>query len=75
MPRPKDNRERRKFLVNLRLVVGVDDDLIQLLSISHNRAALVKSALRGAYVGVLSLTHDDDAPTDADLNALDTLMF
>ena len=75
MPRPKDTREKRKFLVNLRLVVGVDDDLIELLELSPNRAALVKSALRGAYVGVLRLTNDDDAPTADDLAALDTLMF
>lgn len=73
MARPKDPRPRRKFLVNLRLIVGEDDDLIALLDRSPNRAGLVKAALRGADVGDIAI--EDDTATDDDLDALGSLLF
>jgi len=75
MARPKDPRARRQFLVNLRLIVGEDDDLIALLDRAGNRAGLVKAALRGADMGGSFSNTEDDAPTEDDLDALDGLLF
>ena len=74
MARPVDPRPRRQFLINLRLIVGEDDDLIAILERSPNRAGLVKAALRGADVGELNID-DDDTATDDDLDALGSLLF
>ena len=74
MARPKDPRPRQQYLINLRLIVGEDDDLIALLEPAKNRAALVKAALRGADL-TQTVAASNDTATDDDLDALDGLMF
>lgn len=73
MARPIDPRPRAQYLINLRLIVGEDDDLIAVLEPSPNRAGLVKAALRGADVGGVDVAHDE--ATDDDLDALSTMIF
>lgn len=74
MARPSDPRPRQQYLINLRLIVGEDDDLIALLDLASNRAALVKAALRGADL-TQTVAASNDTATDDDLDALDGLMF
>lgn len=75
MARPIDPRPRRQYLINLRLIVGEDDDLIAVLEPSPNRASLVKAALRGASVGGRDMVLVDVLVDEDDIEALGAMMF
>lgn len=70
MAREKDKRQLHRYSITLKLREGTDDDLINLLADTSNKALLIKRALRGAGIDPAN-----QAKSESTEDILDDLIF